>query len=389
MEDKTYSKKDTTLDKIIKSSIKLFSQRWYSSVSIAEICRKAKISNGLFYHYFSNKEELIKHILDKTVNEIENILQNINGKDLNEKISKLIILLSEYTMKNKNLILVFREGQYRYFEYERKLVQIYNGVLKKIFNKNIPLALYLFVFGGLRWICIRKSLYNSQISLDVAKEIILNGIYNEFDFDIEKIISLPIKFPDFSYPFDSKQKLIEAGKSLFGEFEFNEVNIHHITEKANLAIGTFYKHFSSKESFFEILVESSGKQIRHFINENIGENFNSLERELRGIFLFLNYLKFDRNCYNIVREAEFVKPEKAKDYYDGFIKGYKKNKFYSIENEKNTKFPLFSNTVIEFLLGISHYFGIEYIFDNQNIDLVNILNQLALLLKRGLGGFNL
>jgi AcrR family transcriptional regulator len=379
-------KKDESdsFNKIINSAIKLFSKNWYSSVSIAAICRKAKISNGLFYHYFSNKEELIKHILEKTVNEIEQMLSNIDGKNLNEKISSLANSLYRYTSSNKELIIVFREGQYRYFEYERRLFQIYKNRLKKILNKDIPLSLYIFIFGGLRWVCIRKELYGSNLSIEYAKNIIMNGIFNDFDFDLNKIISLPIRLPDLNYPLQSKDRLIDAGKILFGQKEYYEVNISNITEKANLAIGSFYKYFQSKKSFFELLVEISGKQIRHFINENLGENLNRLEIEIRGIFLFLNYLKYDRNCYNIVREAEFVSPQKAKEYYESFVKGYKKqnNSFINESNFVNN--PEYLETIIEFLLGISHYFGIEYIFDNSNIDLYQTLNELAFLLQNGL-----
>lgn len=380
---------DSTFNKIIKTSIRLFSKKWYSTVSIAEICRKSNISNGLFYHYFSNKEELIKHILDKTVSEIQNMLENIEGKNVLEKISNLIDKMYNYTSSNKELILVFREGQYRYFEYERKLVNIYTNSLKRILNKDITLPIYLYIFGGIRWFCIRKALYGSNLSKEACIDIIFNGIFNDLEVDISKIFNQTIKLPEIKYPYESKEKIIEAGKSLFGENEYDEVNIHHITEKANYAIGTFYKYFKSKESFFEYLVEISGKQIRHFISENLGENLNRLERELRGIFLFLNYLKFDRNCYNIVREAEFVKPSKAKEYYEGFIKGYKKDEYFYTKKDNINKFPSYVDTVIEYLLGIAHYFGIEFIFDNQNIDLISTLEHLSILLKNGLRGLNL
>jgi len=102
---------DKSLTKIIKTAISLFSKKWYSTVSIAEICRNSEISNGLFYHYFQNKEELIKSILDKTVNEIDTLLSSIKGESLKQKINNLICSLHSYTKKNKELILVFREGQ--------------------------------------------------------------------------------------------------------------------------------------------------------------------------------------------------------------------------------------------------------------------------------------
>ncbi len=370
---------------IIESSIKLFSKKWYSSVSIAEICRKTKISNGLFYHYFSNKDELIKTILDKTVEEINNLLSDIKGNDIGQKIYNIIDSMLNYTNKNKDLILVFREGQYRYIEYERKLVQIYKNTLKKILNTEISLSLYLFVFGGIRFCSIRNALYGINISIDALKDIVLNGIFHKMNFESTKIFA-PIKLLNYNYALKTKDKIIEAGKTLFGQNSYDEVNIHNIMESAGFASGTFYKHFKSKEAFFEMLVEISGKQIRHFITENLSNDLNRIERELRGIFLFLNYLNFDRNCYNIVRESEFVNKKKVVEYYNSFVNGYKKVGTIGIDNEKILNIPYYYDTTIEFLLGISHYFGIEYIFNKQDISLDKVIIEIGKLLKEGIGG---
>ncbi|MGA2977684.1 MAG: hypothetical protein ABSF77_20480, partial [Spirochaetia bacterium] len=82
---------------------------------------------------------------------------------------------------------------------------------------------------------------------------------------------------------------------------------------------------------------------------------NRLERELRGLWLWLVYLSLDKNCYAIVREAEFVLPMAVREYYGDFVQGYSKNP------EGNGAAD--QRTAIEFLLGIAHYFGIEVAFD--------------------------
>ncbi len=82
---------------------------------------------------------------------------------------------------------------------------------------------------------------------------------------------------------------------------------------------------------------------------------NRLERELRGLWLWLVYLSIDKNCYAIVREAEFVLPAAVREYYGGFVEGYRKNPEGNGDVEQRT--------AIEFLLGLAHYFGIEVAFD--------------------------
>ena len=43
--------------KLLESARDLFSEKWYESVSVAEICRNAGLSNGTFYKNFKTKKK--------------------------------------------------------------------------------------------------------------------------------------------------------------------------------------------------------------------------------------------------------------------------------------------------------------------------------------------
>ena len=49
---------------------------------------------------------------------------------------------------------------------------------------------------------------------------------------------------------DKKQQLYQAAKALFSEKGFKETNVSAITKTANMAVGTFYLNYSSKEQLF-------------------------------------------------------------------------------------------------------------------------------------------
>lgn len=49
---------------IIKCAINVFSVKDYKSATIDDITKSLKISHGLFYHYFKNKTDLIKGIVE-------------------------------------------------------------------------------------------------------------------------------------------------------------------------------------------------------------------------------------------------------------------------------------------------------------------------------------
>ena len=54
---------DKKLRQITLAAKELFWKYGYKKVTIEEVCRKAKVSKMTFYKHFSNKTELIKHIL--------------------------------------------------------------------------------------------------------------------------------------------------------------------------------------------------------------------------------------------------------------------------------------------------------------------------------------
>lgn len=63
-----------TKEKILEAGMELFSQKGYDATSIQEICEKAGVSKGAFFHYFPSKELFFLEILD---NWLKNLLKSI------------------------------------------------------------------------------------------------------------------------------------------------------------------------------------------------------------------------------------------------------------------------------------------------------------------------
>ncbi len=81
-------------DSILKAAKELFGQYGYNKVTIAEIARKASVSQVSIYNFFENKENLKQVLLKNLVNdsflEIKQILGSHNSIKL--KLEKLIVL---------------------------------------------------------------------------------------------------------------------------------------------------------------------------------------------------------------------------------------------------------------------------------------------------------
>ena len=55
---------------IMESALELFANEGYYPTSISKIAKKAGISKGLLYNYFQSKEELIREIIDKGIQDL-------------------------------------------------------------------------------------------------------------------------------------------------------------------------------------------------------------------------------------------------------------------------------------------------------------------------------
>ncbi|MEO0230055.1 MAG: TetR/AcrR family transcriptional regulator [candidate division WOR-3 bacterium] len=68
-----------TKNKLLESGIELFSQKGYDATSIQEICEKAGVSKGAFFHYFPSKEFFFLEILDHWLKDLFNSIEQFKG----------------------------------------------------------------------------------------------------------------------------------------------------------------------------------------------------------------------------------------------------------------------------------------------------------------------
>jgi AcrR family transcriptional regulator len=61
------------------------------------------------------------------------------------------------------------------------------------------------------------------------------------------------------------RKILDAARDEFGERGFAESSIVAITQRAGVALGTFYTYFDSKESVFQALVRDMSSQVRDHV----------------------------------------------------------------------------------------------------------------------------
>ena len=378
-----------TAERLVAAAVGLFARKWYGTVSVAEICREAGLSNGAFYRYFNGKEALFKVILGRVLDQVREALEQVEGATPRERIHHFTEAVFRFSEEHSDLVSVFREGQYRYFEYERRLVAIYVRSLGAALGREIGLAEYLFALGGLRFCAINGALNRVPVRLETACSILSEGLFHGLTFDTDRVFGGTATPLPVALETGVRERLLRSGRKLFGEKGYFETNIHEVTSGVQLSVGAFYTYFDSKEAFYAEIIALVGHDVRAFISRNLGTPgtapLNALEYELRGLWLWLVYVSMDKRCYNIVREAEFVLPAAVREYYGAFAAGYHRR---PPELRVTLAAPgLDEGTAIEYLMGLAHYFGLETAFDDSPVNARALVETIGGYLAHGLSRF--
>ncbi len=133
------------------------------------------------------------------------------------------------------------------------------------------------------------------------------------------------KDPKTSRGRKTRQRILDAAEAEFGEKGFHAGSIAGITQRAGVALGTFYTYFESKEEIFQALVTYMSRRIREWVGERVAGASDRLTAERMGIEAYIEFARQHKGIYRIVSEAEFVAPDAYREHYGGFARAYRRN----------------------------------------------------------------
>ena len=370
-------KDNSTKEKIISTAIDLFAELPYEEVSVAQICKNAGVSNGIIYKYFKNKIELFQYLLEEVIRRIESYFENIEGNGIKERLESYININLELTKKEFKIIRIYRAGQYKFIEYEKKIKIIYINGLEKVFNRKMEMYESFFLLSGIRFINIFYTANNLECDVKFLVKILLYGFLGEFKISIKN-------FNEMSFflrvPFNSssvKCLLLEKGTEIFMKKDFFDIKILDITKAASISSGNFYNYFSSKDEFFKEIIVRFKKQLFYFLKDNYKKEFLPNENHVMFLYLMLEYFKDSYYKDKIMREAEFIAPEL---YFKYLNKDF--NFYLETLDELNYSFER-KKIIVAVLLGIAHYMRIEFFYTKNITNKEDFLEKISYFLKNG------
>jgi AcrR family transcriptional regulator len=119
------------------------------------------------------------------------------------------------------------------------------------------------------------------------------------------------------------RKLLGAAAQEFGQRGFHEAAITGITQRAGVALGTFYTYFESKEELFRALVRDMSQATRAHVAEAVRGAPDRIAAERTGLAAFIAFTRKHHELYRIIEEAQFVAEDVYREHYLTFVEGYR------------------------------------------------------------------
>jgi AcrR family transcriptional regulator len=97
--------REASIARLLEAAVLVFSKSGYHAGSMAQIAKAAKLSKGLAYHYFDNKEALLVALAEKRLQEMLPLVQGLESiQNPQERLSFLVdFVLMELVEKTEKL----------------------------------------------------------------------------------------------------------------------------------------------------------------------------------------------------------------------------------------------------------------------------------------------
>jgi len=157
---------ETTHDKILEVSAKIFAEKGYNGTSMREIAEALEITKAALYYHFPGKEEIfsacLTHFVDRLVIKLEDLAES--DQPLWEKLKLLIYGMCNFSTDSPKIHLLFKqvvsrsfdkeldmEMLHSYFKRQQKAIQtiIEKGVKNGELRNDIPVNLMTAAISGM------------------------------------------------------------------------------------------------------------------------------------------------------------------------------------------------------------------------------------------------
>lgn len=115
----------------------------------------------------------------------------------------------------------------------------------------------------------------------------------------------------------TRRAILDAAVVEFGERGFHDASISSITQRAGVALGTFYTYFVGKDAVFRALVQDMSERVKQHVAPHVLAAADGIAAEGAGLQSYIEFVRGHKEIYRIIDEAEFVDAASWHDHYAG------------------------------------------------------------------------
>jgi AcrR family transcriptional regulator len=125
---------------LINAAEELILIHGYDQIAVSDIVKKVGVAQGTFYHYFKSKDDVINAIIDRTIIEIKDGVENVASKKDQNAIEKILGFFSFFNNLGQNwkkLVDYFHEERNAHFhlKFEQRVPGIFKEYALKMEGK--------------------------------------------------------------------------------------------------------------------------------------------------------------------------------------------------------------------------------------------------------------
>lgn len=286
---------------ILDSATRVISGKGYADATVSEIAKGAGMAPSGIYTYFKSKEELLFAIIENFMTAcrdgLKDHLAGIQGPE--NKLRKAVWFHCKVYSGNKNEIKIVLESRsyprfYTSSAYEalRQYAALITGIIQEGMNDGTfrelssPMILRDMILGTVDHIAINWTMKDSVNPLDQADQIA--------DLMLSAVERSPHPTPAVNKKDRKQKRIINAAISLFAENGFNDTRMLQIARRADVAEGTVYEYYGSKQN---LLIRIPDEKLGELYDHICG---NTLENEIREIISKLFRFYNDEKNYTTI-----------------------------------------------------------------------------------------
>lgn len=374
-----------TRDALQAAALKVILRHGYAKASVSRITEAAGVAQGTFYSYFQSHQQLLEELLpSEGVKMLEYLGQTVRGSSENyfEHERQSILAFFRYLRKHPHFLRILTEAEIAapssYAQHMGEIESRYVASLERAKRngeiRQLDEAAYRViaeVFSGARGhIAFGLMRSGRGLTKDIGEQVATTFVKFAHSGLGDGQVVQPLAAPQkrrtglsAAPAKDTRTHLLETAADLASEQGYQNLTIANLAKSAQVAVGTFYTHFSSRQELVDELLAHVRLDMLERIRLSVRGSTSFIEMEERGFRAYINHLTERPWFHRVESEAAVWTPESYAIHFQDIAERYVKAMRRSKENGELRNFEETElHTLAYILMAARHYISARYLF---------------------------